>query len=149
MSILTFFATQRRCWFNRMGSYSAEYFAGAWAALLQAETVFKRTPLYNAHLETHTLQRELTLTKLEVQKLRRQLDNTEPQRIAARNMLKEANRVSQYDRRRAGLLRRTLERIHIVAGREEFEPEVRLRYLQQVIQTHVALERAENPDVKR
>lgn len=148
MSILTFFAQQRRRWFNNRDNYSAEYFAGAWTALLQAEALFMHLPLHNAHLEAQTLLRELNAAKLELQKLRQQVENTEPQRIAARFVLKEASRVSQYDRRQAALTRRALERLQDVAGREEFEPEVRLRYLQQVIQTHLALQRQENPDVR-
>ena len=148
MSILTFFADQRRRWFDRLGDYTPQYFAGAWAALLQAETAFRHMPLYNSHLETQKLQRELNLTKLELLKLRKEVASTEPQRIAARLLLKEANRVSQYDRRHAALTRRALERMQDVAHREEFEPEVRLRYLQQVIETHLALQRQENPDVR-
>ena len=148
MSILTFFAHQRRRWFDKRDDYSAEYFAGAWTALLQAEALFMHLPLHNAHLEAQTLRGELNAAKLELQKLRKQVENTEPQRIAARFVLKEASRVSQYDRRRAGLLRRTLERMHKVAGRAEYEPEVRLRYMQQVIETHLAMEREENPDVR-
>lgn len=148
MSILTFFATQRRRWFDHIGDYSADYFAGAWTALLQAETLFMRTTLHNSHLEAQTLQRELNAAKLEILKLRKQLENTEPQQIAARYALKETKRISHYDRRHAALTRRALERMQVVADNEEFEPEVRLRYLQQVIQTHLALQRQENPDVR-
>jgi citrate lyase synthetase len=148
MSILTFFDNQRRRWFDHIGDYSTDYFAGAWAALLQAETIFRHTPLYNSHLEAQTLRGELNTAKLEVQKLRKQLEKAEPHYVTARSILRETNRVSQYDRRRDALSRRTMVRMEEVAGLEEFEPEVRLRYLQQIIQSHMALHQQENPDVR-
>ncbi|MDQ2771957.1 MAG: hypothetical protein M3Y54_15825 [Bacteroidota bacterium] len=146
MSLLTFFSNQRRRWFDNIGDYSPEYFAGAWAALLHAETVFMRTPLHNFHLENQALQRELNSANLKLERQRQQLESTEPQRIAASHQLKEANRISQHDRRRAALTRRALERMQAVADNEEFEPEVRLCYLQQLIQSHLALQREANPD---
>lgn len=155
MSLLSFFANQRRRWFDQLAEYPADYFAGAWAALLQAEVAFRNTPLLNAHCETQKVQFELTEARghlyqanKKVEQARKQLKAAEPYLLAAKKAQKTANRVSQHDRRQVGLTRKALMRMDAVAGRGEFEPEVRLRYLQTMINSHLALLREENPDVQ-
>ena len=154
MSLLSFFANQRRHWFDQLADYPADYFAGAWAALLQAEVAFKSTPLLNAHLETQTaLQRlrdadgQLHKARTQLEQARKQLGQAEPYIQTAQQGQKDANRAAQHDQRQVALTRRALVRMSAVAGRDEFDPEVRLRYLQDMISTHLALLREENPDV--
>ena len=156
MSLLTFFADQRRRWFDHLTDYSTDYFAGAWAALLQAEVAFRNMPLYNGHRETHKVQLELLKThdllyqaNRQAELARNQVLLAEPHLHAAKKARKDANRAAQHDRRQVSLTRKALVRMNAVAGSDEFEPEVRLRYLQHMITTHLTLLRDENPDVPR
>ncbi|MBF9220640.1 hypothetical protein [Hymenobacter ruricola] len=156
MSLLSFFADQRRRWFNQLADYSAEYFAGAWAALQQAETAFMSTPLGNAHLEAQAArlkvqdtEHRLSNAQKQIEQLRQQLASATPHILAARQGEKDANRAAQHDRRQVALTRRALLRLNDVAARDEFEPEVRLAYIQNLICSHLALLRDENPDVPR
>jgi hypothetical protein len=151
MSILSFFAHQRRRWFDRLTDYPADYFAGAWAALLQAETAFLKTPLANGHLEAHRVRQELEAaqndlheTRKKLEQAREQLRKADPFILAAKRGEKDANRAAQQVRRQVALIRKALQRMQGVAGNDEFEPEVRLRYLENMLQSHLALLRDEN-----
>ena len=153
MSLLSFFANQRRRWFDQLADYTPEYFAGAWAALLQAEVAFRGTPLYNGHVQALRGEEALRSTEAQLYKVRTQLaqaraqlQKADPFILAAKRGEKDANRVAQKTRRQVALTQRALERMKAVAGADEFEPEVRLRYLQNMITSHIALLRDENPD---
>ncbi|GAB3583409.1 hypothetical protein [Hymenobacter daeguensis] len=138
LNLSTFFAEQRRRWYDTTKLYPKEYVAGGWAALLQAETVFNKGPLYNAQLETVEVKRELEDLRYKFKLAREQWEKEASQRISAKLLLSEAHRISQDDRRRAARTRRALERIATVTALDEYEPEVRLRYIQELVRQHLA-----------
>jgi hypothetical protein len=148
LDLFSFFADQRRQWYDRTGQYPAEYVTGGWTALLQAEVVFKRGPLYNAHLETQQARRALEDASYQLLLARKRIQLLEEQHAAAtvalKEVKKESNRRSENHKRRAARTRRALQRVQDVAGLDEFEPEVRLRYIQELLGQHLALEQDEN-----
>ena len=146
MSLLSFFANQRRRWFDQRADYPADYFAGAWAALLRAEADFLSTPIHNARLEAQLAQSALKAKEQELVQAREQVNAALPQLVEAKRVAKEANRTAQQVRRQVALTRRALLRMSDVASADGFEPEVRMRYLQTMICTHLALLRDESPD---
>ncbi|MDB5271534.1 MAG: hypothetical protein JWP58_4574 [Hymenobacter sp.] len=145
LSLTTFFAEQRRRWYDTTRSYPKEYVAGGWAALLQAETVFNKGPLYNAHLETLEAKKELDEVRYKFSRANEKWEKAETQRFAAQLVLKEAKRISQDDQRRAARTRRALERIAEVTDLDEYAPEVRLRYIQELVRQHLDAERKPSP----
>ncbi len=144
LSLFSFFANQRRHWFDNTRHYPKEYVAGGWAALLQAETAFNKGPLYNAHLETLEVKKELEEVRYKFTLAREKWEKEEAQRLSAKQLLKEAHSLSQHDKRHAARVRRVLERMAEVAGLTEYEPEVRMRYIQELIKQSLENEQAEN-----
>ena len=144
LSLFTFFADQRRRWYDATRQYPKEYVAGGWAALQQAETVFNKGPLLNAHLETLEVKKELEDVTNKYRLAREKWEKEEGQRLTAKQLVKDANVISQNDKRRAARTRRALERIAKVTNLDEYAPEVRLRYIQELVKLHLDSERAEN-----
>ena len=149
LNLFSFFAEQRRHWYDSTRTYPKDYVAGGWAALLHTEMVFNKGPLYNAHLETLEVKKELEAVSYKFTLAREKWGKEETHRIAAQTFLKEAHRISQADQRRAAHTRRTLERIAKVTDLDEYAPEVRLRYIQELVRQQLhAAEPEESPTKK-
>ena len=151
LDLFTFFNGQRRTWYDRTRQYPAEYVAGGWAALLQAEIVFQRGPLFNASIQTREVRVVLDETAYRLTQAHKQILQLKEEHAAAfaavRATKKGTNVQVEHHKHQAARTRRLLERMKDVAGLDEYEPEVRLRYLQELISTHQASLRAANPDV--
>lgn len=138
LNLSTFFAEQRRRWYDTTKLYPKEYVAGGWAALLQAETVFNKGPLYNATLETWEVKKDLEEVRYKFRLAREKWEKEETERSSAKQLLKEAHRLAQDEKRRAARTRRALERIAHVTNLDEYDPEIRLRYIQELVRLHLA-----------
>ncbi len=83
MSLLDFFADQRRQWLQQPTPQAPEYLVGGLVALDQAEAVFRATPLLNAHHQMLLLRQEMDL-------LRHRLSNEQAQQTLLREQLAKA-----------------------------------------------------------
>ena len=75
MSLLNFFAQQRKHWRSQSDDKSVENLAGGLAALDQAEVAFKATPIYNAHQQVADVQRELDEVSYQLSLARKEIKN--------------------------------------------------------------------------
>lgn len=143
MSLLTFFAEQRRYWFHQTKQWPAQYVDGGLSALLKAEVVFTRLPLYNGQFQLIKVQRELDDVTYKYAQFRKQHEQRITNHAAAVQQHKEQIKAYKQLEKRVGQARRTLKHIAEVAGREDFEPEVLLRYMQELMKQYFALVQAQ------
>ena len=139
MSLLTFFSEQRRYWFNQTKEWPLEHVDGGLAARLKAEVAFMTQPMYNVHLQLVKVQQELESLTYKASQARKDHE----MRIThhAEAVVKHKAQIEAYKllEKRAGKARQTLKQLQKVADLDEFEPEVRLRYMQQLMKQYFDL----------
>ncbi len=146
MSLLTFFSEQRRAWCNQTKDWPAEHVGGGLAALSKAEVTFMAKPLYNVHLQLVKAQQELEEISYKSDQYRKLHELRLAQLATATQAHKDHRLAYKQLEKRAGHARRTLERLAKVAALDEFEPEVRLRYLQELLKQFFAQAPAEETE---
>jgi len=136
MSLLTFFAEQRRRWFNQTKDWPPAHVDGGISALLKAEVAFMALPMYNAHQQAWNVQRELDEVTYKYTQARQLYELRATQLAAAVQERKEQTKAYKKLEKRTGQARRTLSRLAEVADLADFEPEVRLRYMQELLKQY-------------
>jgi hypothetical protein len=149
VSLLLFFANQRRRWFDQTQELPAEFIDGGWAALLQAEVAFQATPLVNAQLQLHQVQQELDELKTTHRLACKQHEQRAEQLATSIQCQRGNSKAYKLLENRTGRARRRLTQLAEVAAQTDFDPEVRLRYMQELLKQYFLTERDLNPDVKR
>ena len=144
MSLLTFFATQRRRW-QQAAVPTADFQAGGLAALDQAETAFRTLPLHNAHEQNRKLQQELEEVSYELVRARAQLRQLQ---AALTKVQAAAIEAPKWHQRRAYRARKTLRKIAEAANHPLMRPDTKLRKIQEVANRFLANLDAEEPEVE-
>ena len=143
MSLLTFFSEQRRAWFNQTKDWPLEHVDGGLSALLKAEVAFMTQPMYNVHLQLVKTQQELADVTHKSTQFRKLHELRLAQHATAAQEQKDQTLAYKQLEKRAGHARRTLKRLAEVAALDDFEPEVRLRYLQELMKQFFAQTQAQ------
>ncbi|MGI4875376.1 MAG: hypothetical protein ACRYFX_29840 [Janthinobacterium lividum] len=129
MSLLSFFAQQRRQWFEQASNQPADYQAGGLAALTLAEADFRTLPLYNAQQQATDTQHEMEEVSYQLSRARQRIQHLEAKLAATEKQAADAPR---WHQRRAYKARQTLRKIADAANHSAMRPDTKLQRIQEL-----------------